>query len=217
MIATESPFNPYPEGYITALVSKHAKLTLHFSKYYRKNKKIPVFAYDKKGFIPEEALQLISGVSRKHSADVCTDHPVGCMMNATFLVDTSKLQHPQDIKADDLGTFKNNRVQHRYCFATADKDDGNELITQRLPVRHSECRPGHYDVKVTYWVHSSHNDFKRRLYQVIDMASTEALPHVLLQYMFDDEEHESVPCPHGSSFSQKPYRRSSASMKIAVA
>ena len=70
MIATASPFNPHPEGYITALVSKHAL-------YYRKNKKIPVFAYVKKGFIPEEALQLISGVSRKHSSDVCTDHPVG--------------------------------------------------------------------------------------------------------------------------------------------
>ena len=49
----------------------------NFALYYRKNKKIPVFAYVKKGFIPEEALQLISGVSRKHSSDVCTDHPVG--------------------------------------------------------------------------------------------------------------------------------------------
>ena len=43
--------------------------------------------------------------------------------------------------------------------------------------------------KVTYWVHGSHKDFKRRLYEVIDMASTKALLHVILQYMFDDEEH----------------------------
>ena len=39
---------------------------------------------------------------------VCTEVPMGCKTSSTFLLDTSCLANPQDVKADDNGKFHHN-------------------------------------------------------------------------------------------------------------
>jgi hypothetical protein len=46
---------------------------------------------------------------------VCTTQPIGCRFSATFIVDLSKFSHRDDIRADDLGAWKNCGVRSTYC------------------------------------------------------------------------------------------------------
>lgn len=45
---------------------------------------------------------------------VCTQKPVGVKDAAVFLVDTSKLRHPDDLKADDVGSWVHKDIPSRY-------------------------------------------------------------------------------------------------------
>lgn len=45
---------------------------------------------------------------------VCTKVPSSISSNVAFVVDTSKLEDMEDITADDMGVWKNNRVDTGY-------------------------------------------------------------------------------------------------------
>ena len=60
----------------------------------------------------EEAITLFFDVDNNL---ICTEQPTGCRFSATFIVDVSQLRHRDDIRADDLGVWKNCGVRSMYC------------------------------------------------------------------------------------------------------
>ena len=53
---------------------------------------------------------------------ICTSTPKDIAHNATFLVNTSMLKHKEDIKFDDMGSWKNNG---KHSTTLSLSDDGN--------------------------------------------------------------------------------------------
>ena len=61
---------------------------------------MPICSNDAINYSAEDAVTLLFNAV---SSDVCTKQPIGCCSTATFIVDVSKLNHLDDIRADDLG------------------------------------------------------------------------------------------------------------------
>ena len=45
---------------------------------------------------------------------ICMQKPVGVTDAAVFLMDTTKLRHPDDLKADDMGSWVHKGIPSRY-------------------------------------------------------------------------------------------------------
>lgn len=86
---------------------------------------------------------------------VCTEIPRGCRKDATFVLDTSCFNHPDDFKADDNGSFRHHGSKSEFIKL----DDDGEVSHIDDP---RDPKPGEYKLTRTYWVHSSTKAFKRR-------------------------------------------------------
>ena len=181
---------------------------------FKDNKRIPFFPDAADSLLPETAVGILLDARRKYQSVICSDHPVRCCVNSTFLIDTTKLDNPKDFKADDHGVFKNNRVQHTYFTS---KLRGDQRRIERLPSRPRLVKKEMYDLKTTYWMHKKDQDFKRRSHELVDLSSGRNMAHILLQYSFDGEEHAVDLVPHCFSKGRKPYRRSKDSLREKVA
>ena len=81
----------------------------------------------------------------KYDSEVlCTSPPINVSYNVTFLVDTRKLRKPNDLKCDNMGTWRNNGVRKKRVFVkfdchnntatvdlSADSDDHNLYTLKR--------------------------------------------------------------------------------------
>lgn len=120
---------------------------------------------------------------------VCTKMPMGCKATSTFLVDTSCLANPQDIKADDNGKFCHNGKKVEFL----EVDDAGEVW--QLSKKPRTLKGGQYKLYRTYWMHSNNSDFKRRLTELEDHNGDRS-PVVILQYQFSGEPTDIVVEPH---------------------
>lgn len=124
---------------------------------------------------------------------VCKKVPLRCEENATFLIDTRALRHPNDWKADDLGAFNNvGKVTVGYFHVT---ESGTRFLSKAKP-----SKPIDKSVvllKKTYWTHQRHTDFKRRCFEGFDNRGVR-LPHLLVRYEFDDQPHPVTTKAHGN-------------------
>ena len=118
------------------------------SDFFNDDGKIPYFERGNKGHLPEMALGIIIQARTKYRSVTCSDYPIRCSEGATFLINTKKLNHPQDFKADDHGVFINDRTQH--CYFSVERNFSGELEIKRLPTRPSGKKIGLYDLKTTY-------------------------------------------------------------------
>lgn len=87
---------------------------------------------------------------------LCKKVLVKCEANATFLIDTKALRHPNDWKADDLGAFNNvGKVTVGYFHVTA---SGVRFLSKKKPSRVEDKNV--VLLKKTYWTHQHHKDFE---------------------------------------------------------
>jgi hypothetical protein len=93
---------------------------------------------------------------------VCSKHPIRVEENAAFVVDLGKLQHADDIKADDSGHWIHNG--RKSTKVAVKKNHGRvthiEAIKSTLSDENSEL----YTLVRVYYVHDPHSDFKRIYY-----------------------------------------------------
>ena len=59
--------------------------------------------------------------------NVCTQQPIGCHTSSAFVVELSKLDDCDDIKADDLGVWKNQVVRSTYCSIKFESEDVKKI------------------------------------------------------------------------------------------
>ena len=50
----------------------------------------------------------------KHQGYICQQQPLGVKESKVFIVDTSKMRNPDDLKADELGGWKNDGQHPRW-------------------------------------------------------------------------------------------------------
>lgn len=86
---------------------------------------------------------------------MCTEQPVGCLFSATFIVNQSKLQHRDDLRADDLGAWKNCGVRSTYCSVIFGGDDRVRRVVKIGNSKPLVNRHSIYRLKRTYWQHSN--------------------------------------------------------------
>ena len=74
-------------------------------EYYHDNRCLPVYGHPCKGYSGEEIVKILLNPTFWEEL-LCTTHPVSVQNNVSFVVDLSKLKDPNDVCADDLGTWK---------------------------------------------------------------------------------------------------------------
>ena len=151
--------------------------------------KIPYFWKGKRDFQLDEVLDILH-----LSVDgnrICLERPLGVNEDASFVIDTRKLQARRDYLEDNIGgyrnqghcgkifTVKNDRIVDAYAM--------ERTLQERPPLG-----PDQYLVKVVYWSHKKHKDFKRRTFEVSSSRGEGVF--VLVQYLFEAEAHEVSPC-----------------------
>ena len=96
---------------------------------------------------------------------ICSKHPVRVERNATFVIDLAKLDHADDIKADDCGHWihngrKTTKVvgwkKNGVITRVASTSKGRKVP----PDENSEL----YTLVRVYYTHDPHSDFKRTYY-----------------------------------------------------
>lgn len=89
---------------------------------YNDDLKTPVYTREKDVFTPKQTVELLLN-SEKYvdRREICTAQPLRVQHNCTFIVDLSKLKDTQDVKCDDLGSWKNNGSK-KFCFHVHDED-----------------------------------------------------------------------------------------------
>ena len=114
--------------------------------------------------------------------------PLGLIEDASFVIDTRKLQARRDYLEDNIGGYrnqghcgkifnvKNDRIVHAYAM--------ERTLQERPPLG-----PDQYLVKVVYWSHKKHKDFKRHTFEVSSSQGEEVF--VLVQYLFEAEARTS--------------------------
>ena len=141
--------------------------------------------------------------------NVCTKIPRGCRKTATFVLDTSCFNHPNDFKADDNGSFRHNGTNCEFI----EMDDDGEVTRIQDP---KVMQPGQYKLSRTYWVHSSTKSYKRRSVTLEDHAG-EAWPVTILQYSNTGREEDVKVEPHkNSKKSLQPYYSTATSTKQRI-
>jgi len=74
-------------------------------EYYHGNKSLPIYERHANGYSGEEIAVILCDPTLDKDL-ICSTHPVLVENNVSFVVDLSKLKNPNDIRADDLGTWK---------------------------------------------------------------------------------------------------------------
>ena len=114
-------------------------------------------------------------------------------------MDTSCLDHRDDYKADDNGSFRHQgkKVEH------VELDDEGDVV--KLDSKPDISKEGQYRLLRTYWVHKSNPQFKRRAIELED-SSGNLSPLVMLQYIFDGDPESITVKPHGrAKKNQRPF------------
>ena len=73
--------------------------------------------------------------------DICTQQPIGCSTSNTFVVDLSKLDDRDDIRADGLGVWINKGVKSSYCNLQFQGDavKSIKILDSKPSTKHSSC------------------------------------------------------------------------------
>ena len=135
---------------------------------------------------------------------VCKKVPLRCEQNASFLIDTRSLKHPNDWKSDYLGSFHNVGRVSKGLF---DVSDEVCFLSKSRPPRSTATTA---QFRKNYWTHHIHSDFKRRSFELWSSQGKRGR-YVIVQYEFEDEQHPISNAPHGNAKSNKPFTRSKAS------
>lgn len=156
-------------------------------------------------------------------------HLVRVECNATFLVDLLKLDHADDIKADDCGHWIHNGRKNTKVVVWK---NGSQIIRVVLTSKNRKSPPDENSLVRVYYIHDPHSDYKRIFYYLYGMLSQCMLVLVyyfiyyyyadvdvnkirlnccLVCYGFEKDVHRILPRPHGNSKGKQPYARTQQS------
>jgi hypothetical protein len=128
------------------------------------DKRMPILHKGRKKFSTEEAVMSIFNANA--NGKVCSTQPYCCQQNCSFVVDVSNLEEANDIKCDDLGTWKNVGVQTVYVSVQFNDDETVESVILLSKGKPKVMSSTVYKVKKSYWRHLQSTDFSRRIFEI---------------------------------------------------
>ena len=118
---------------------------------YNEDAMTPVFSWTKKAYTAEQLVCILLGKYRQEH--LCVSQPVSISNNVTFLVEMGCLNHPDDIKCDDMGSWKHNGSP-KQCFRVLKTKKGIENI-EPLKSKPSDVEGDVYELKRVYYINQS--------------------------------------------------------------
>ena len=136
-------------------------LAISIYSYFENDSSIPIYSRTAPSYLAESAVEVIFNTSYDK---ISSKQPIGVTESSTFIVDTSKLGHKDDIRSDDLGVWRNGGVKSQYCSVTF--SDGRVTKALKLSCKPSAMRSSVYRVKRSYWHHADDKTFCRHLIEL---------------------------------------------------
>ena len=121
--------------------------------------------YTKRIFSIEELAKILL-VQDPDPSIVCTTQPVNVYHNVAFLVDITKRDDPNDLKADENGVWHRNGSPNTYITILTDRF-GLKQVHRRSKLREL---PNNCMITRTYYRHSASPDFSRIITKVKGMT-----------------------------------------------
>ena len=125
---------------------------------------MPFFWNGKKSWTMLEVLNIT--VLRVDKERICTSVPLMVTEDASFVIDATKLKHQNDYECDGLGNFRNGGHAGR-IFTVSNGHVVDSQVLPRSEKERSRLQEDQYLIKVVYWNHRKHKDFKKRIYKII--------------------------------------------------
>lgn len=111
----------------------------------------PVFSWRDTAYTGEEMVCLLLG---KYDAEnLCISQPVNVSNNVLFMLDTSYFKHPDDLKCDDMGSWKHNGSPKRW-FSIKKNARGINTI-DRVEKKPGDTNNDIFQLKRTYYTNNS--------------------------------------------------------------
>lgn len=131
------------------------------TKFLHEDREVPIFS-SATHYSYKEAVNIMLNPSMNK---ICSKHPLRVECNATFLVDLSKLDHADDMKADDCGHWIHNG---RKTTKLVVWKNGSSITRVSSTTKSRKSPPDEnseiYSLIRIYYNHDPYSDFKRTFY-----------------------------------------------------
>ena len=187
--------------------------------YYKGNRLLPIIPLKILGdFSNNGVLPFILNAEKSHPKLIASTNPVRVENNVCFLVDLDKLQEPEDILSDDLGSWNQSKTAvKKYQLKTTGKNDFVTKITKQ-----ADYAEGGHSVFRRTFVNKSDASLRKT---IVNVVRPEGSHHklVFVRYYFEGApEHRIHLNPHGSAKSGcaipylRTYKSTVSKMKTTV-
>lgn len=131
-------------------------------QYYNGNLLLPIFSMENKTLSPVEVMNVLFNIgSSVNSNLVCSQQPLHVQHNRTFIVDLLSLKCKDDVKCDDIGSWKN-QSYNKFLFRK-NKNDWvfvDKKMDREVPANEIVSMKRHY---FTLQGDENNESFKRRI------------------------------------------------------
>jgi len=105
----------------------------------------------------EEIVRILLNPSLKSSKFLCSKVPTSISEGVSFVVDLNSLENADDLSSDDMGVWRNNRVDTAYAEVTMGKSSVH--LVKKCSAK--DTKSNTYKVKRVYRVHATDNTLKK--------------------------------------------------------
>ena len=119
----------------------------------------PIYEYPVGSYSGEHILNILLNTQIEKER-VCTKRPSGITQSSTFVVDLNCLQHPDDIKKDELGKW-NYSGSHVTCYEAWKMPEKEKLLFER--VSHTSSSVNSFELRRVRCTHPSDSTCQRLL------------------------------------------------------
>ena len=127
--------------------------------YYDNDEGLPVYEWlsskSKRLYSPEQLFKILLDPKLQSSDVLCSKVPTSISSSVVFIVDVNKLDDPNDLLCDDMGVWRNNRVDRGGYVVSM---SGEQVNTVEKSLSNEE---GAYILKRVYRVHGTNNRLKK--------------------------------------------------------
>ena len=129
------------------------------------NSDIPIFANGVVKYTAEKIVSILLN-KRDHEGLISQRQPLHVRESKVFIVDTDNLDDPDDVKADDLGSWRNDGQHKRWVKVKWCQDQVSSIELCSGKPNHDSSS---YCLHRSYYVHHSNRHFKRKIYYLSGM------------------------------------------------
>ena len=134
-------------------------ISVRKTEYLNGNMNLPIFEQTTDHYTAKGIVRLLLDTDLPHSK-IATIQPTGVQDNHVFIVDISKLDNPEDVRADDLGSWVCNGKRRLQC-AVNDQECVVDIFSKYQPKKQHL-----FTLVKLYYKHSTAGDYRRTIAEI---------------------------------------------------